>query len=76
MSWLALVVGRLSELVGAAALPMDKLFRTLGLKKAASRAYAALDEHTREAIQAYTAGVNAYLVRIGPPLVDCTGPVH
>eukprot|EP01051_Picozoa_sp_SAG22_P010489 SAG22_NODE_947_length_6367_cov_23.437460_9_plen_89_part_00 len=59
-----LAQGRLAELVGEAALPADKLFRTLGLgTKHAAAAFAALDGPTKAAVRAYTAGVNAYLVR-------------
>jgi penicillin amidase len=53
--------GRLAEVVGEAALPADKLFRTLGLAAAAQATVAALDVPARQALEAYTAGVNAYL---------------
>ena len=53
--------GRLAEIIGEAALPVDRLMRTLGLYRLAEAQYAALDEPTRIAFDAYTAGVNAYL---------------
>ncbi len=53
--------GRLSELVGAAALPLDRLSRTLGLERLAESSLAALDPPLRAKLDAYTAGVNAYL---------------
>ncbi len=53
--------GRLAELLGPAALNVDRLFRTLGLYRAAERGFAVLDAETRGAITAYAAGVNAFL---------------
>ncbi|MET0343713.1 MAG: penicillin acylase family protein [Polyangiales bacterium] len=53
--------GTLAELVGEDALEMDRLFRTLGLAKVADDVIAGLDARTREALEAYARGVNAYL---------------
>ncbi len=55
--------GRLSELVGpdADALAADKVVRTLGWRRVAQQEYAELDATTRGYLQAYAAGVNAYL---------------
>lgn len=53
--------GTYAELVGAAALPTDVLFRTLGLRRAAQRSYDAASERTRRALQAYAEGVNAWV---------------
>jgi penicillin amidase len=53
--------GRLAEILGEEALPADKMFRTLGLTRIARASAAAMDESTRSALDAYTAGVNAYL---------------
>ena len=53
--------GRLAEVVGAGALETDKFLRTLGVYEAAKSAYVALDAPAREMLEAYTAGVNAFL---------------
>ena len=52
--------GRLSELLGAASLDVDRFYRTLGLYRAAEQAYAALDDDTRALYRAYADGVNGY----------------
>jgi penicillin amidase len=53
--------GRLAEVLGESALASDRFFRTLGLGRAAAREWVLLDETTRAALQAYAAGVNAFL---------------
>lgn len=53
--------GRLSEVFGAKALPADKFLRTLGLHRYAEATLPHFDASTRAALDAYTAGVNAYL---------------
>lgn len=53
--------GRLSEIFGEAALPADRLARTLDLWGAAGRELESLSELDRTRIEAYTAGVNARL---------------
>ncbi len=53
--------GRLSELVGPATLPHDRLMRTLGLYRAAEASLENLAPETRALLEAYAAGVNAYL---------------
>ncbi len=53
--------GRLSEVLGKSAISKDKFLRTLGVYKAAERTYAALDDDTRDLMQTYADGVNAYL---------------
>lgn len=55
--------GRLSELFGARALGSDRFFRGIGLAAAAERDLSALDAASLAALEAYTAGVNAYLER-------------
>jgi penicillin G amidase len=55
-----LAQGRLAELLGAGALPVDRLYRTLGLGAAARRALADLAPPYRAWLAAYAAGVNAY----------------
>ena len=59
--------GRLSEVVGEAALPSDKLLRTLGLHRLAETAYERLSERARSHVDSYVAGINGYLeTRSGP----------
>ncbi len=54
-------MGRLSEILGAPALPIDKMFRTLGLWQYVHKISPTLDDDTRKTLQAYTDGVNAYI---------------
>ena len=53
--------GRLAELAGEQALPLDRMIRTLGLERLAENELATLDPAVRAQIDAYTAGVNAYI---------------
>ncbi|WP_282609063.1 penicillin acylase family protein [Pelagibius sp. Alg239-R121] len=53
--------GRLSEVVGGATLRIDKIMRTLGIYTLAEASYGKLSPEVRTAIDAYTAGVNAYI---------------
>ena len=53
--------GRLAELVGPAALPHDRLMRTLGLYRVAEANLEILPPETRDLFDAYAEGVNAYL---------------
>lgn len=53
--------GRMAELFGESALPIDKFFRTLGFKDKAEKAYNALPDATKSILIAYAEGVNAYL---------------
>ncbi|MFN8010253.1 MAG: penicillin acylase family protein [Holophagaceae bacterium] len=53
--------GRLSELVGAGALPLDRIHRTYGFREVAAAAVPLLPAEERQALEAYAAGVNAYL---------------
>ncbi len=53
--------GTLAEVLGAKALPSDRLFRTLGLHAIAERNLSALDAGTRATLEAYSQGINAYL---------------
>ena len=62
--------GRLAELFGAAALPLDRMMRTLGVRQAADADYAALPADTRAMLDAYARGVNAWIAahgRFGTP---------
>ena len=53
--------GRLSEIVGPAAVAGDRFMRTLGLYRRADASFAHLKPATRAWLDAYAAGVNAYL---------------
>jgi penicillin amidase len=58
--------GTLAELLGPDALPSDVQLRTLGLRRAAERSWAAASPQLRSAVTAYTEGVNAKLAAGGP----------
>jgi len=55
--------GRLAEWFGPAALPTDKFMRVLGIYRAAEEEYRALSPDTRSELDAYVAGVNAWLAQ-------------
>ncbi len=54
-------MGRLSEIVGEAALEADIFLRTVGVNRGAQQDYAHLDQATKDILQAYADGVNAYI---------------
>lgn len=56
-----LASGRLAEILGRVALPLDRWVRTLGLRRAAEQEPALLDREVSEALESYAAGINAYL---------------
>ena len=56
-----LASGDLAEIFGAQALPMDRAYRTLGLRRAAERDVELLDPESRAALDAYARGVNAFI---------------
>ncbi len=58
--------GRLTELAGAAALPLDREARGLGLPRAAEAKLRAMPADERALLDAYAAGVNAYVATLGP----------
>jgi penicillin G amidase len=60
--------GRLSEVVGEAALETDKFLRTLGVYHYAELTIPNLSEETRRVLESYVAGVNAYLTTRSGPL--------
>lgn len=60
--------GRLAEVLGPAALPTDRLIRTLGFDRAARASLAHLRPDTVALLEAYAAGVNAYLATRSGPL--------
>jgi penicillin amidase len=53
--------GRLSEVVGPEGLPADRFLRTIGLMRAAREAWPRIDGRSRALIEAYVAGINAFL---------------
>ena len=53
--------GRLAEIAGAGALGSDRAMRTFGLPELAERDAETLPQPVRDQLQAYTAGVNAFL---------------
>jgi penicillin amidase len=56
-----IAAGRLAEVLGPAALETDRFVRTLGVRRAARANLERLDDETRAALDAYAAGVNAFL---------------
>jgi penicillin amidase len=53
--------GRLAEALGSGGLETDRFLRTVGVRRAAQANLAHLDEATREHLEAYAAGVNAFV---------------
>src|SRR5205823_5887388 len=53
--------GRLSEVLGEAALPQDRFLRTVGFGRAARTAWEATAPWARQQIEWYVAGVNAFI---------------
>ena len=53
--------GRLAEFLGERAYDVDRLMRTLGIARIAERIVARLDAETLAGLEAYAAGVNAFL---------------
>ena len=53
------VRGRISEMAGAEGLPVDRLMRTLGIRRAAEAEEAALDPQLRGLLERFCEGVNA-----------------
>lgn len=52
--------GELAEILGEAALPVDKLIRTLGIYQAAQKQYAGYPEDVKAGLQAYSKGIQAF----------------
>ncbi|HJZ77183.1 MAG TPA: penicillin acylase family protein, partial [Vicinamibacterales bacterium] len=53
--------GRLSEVLGAAAVPQDRFLRTVGFGRAAKNAWEATPAWAKQQINAYLSGVNAFI---------------
>ena len=60
--------GRLAEVVGSPAIKSDRFMRTLGLYRLAEQQYASLSQDVQQALDAYAAGVNAWLFNHKGPL--------
>lgn len=56
--------GRLSELFGTRTLKIDEVMRRLDLYRLAMRSFAAQDAQTKAALEAYAAGVNAWIAQV------------
>ncbi|HXF68565.1 MAG TPA: penicillin acylase family protein [Thermoflexus sp.] len=59
--WRHIGTGRLSEMLGKTTLNQDRFIRTLGWNRAAQQDLEALEPEVRAVLEAYAAGVNAYL---------------
>jgi penicillin amidase len=59
--WRHLSGGRLSEMFGESQVETDMFLRTLGWARVAEQEWEMADEYSREILQAYADGVNAYL---------------
>ncbi|NIO17166.1 MAG: penicillin acylase family protein, partial [Deltaproteobacteria bacterium] len=57
--------GRLSEVLGEKALPIDTLFRTVGLAKIAREIYGKMDEQAKKFVDRYTHGINRFIETAG-----------
>ena len=73
--------GRVAEVLGKRGVPFDLLSRTIGFARVAERAWGMLTPPARDAVEAYSAGVNAFLAQCGssrlPPeyhLLRCPRP--
>lgn len=60
--------GRLAEIFGAPAVPVDLTMRTLRLYRDASASFDHLEPETRRLLEAYARGVNTYLAQSDQPL--------
>ncbi len=62
-----IAAGRLSEVVGAGGLDTDRFLRAIGVRRSAEASLQRLDDDTRRQLEAYAAGVNAFIAS-GPVL--------
>jgi len=62
-----ITAGRLSELVGKDGVQTDRVIRTMGWRKIAEAELPTLAASTRQYLQAYADGVNAYIKKAGSP---------
>ncbi len=54
-------LGKLSEVIGSKTVKVDRMFRTIGITRAAKAAWQKLDPVSKKILTAYSNGVNAYL---------------
>lgn len=66
--WRRTASGRLSEVIGESTLKLDRFLRTLGLARIAEENFEGLSVEVRQSLEAYAAGVNAYLETHDGPL--------
>ena len=64
--------GRLSEIIGAQTVEIDRSFRRLGLSEAADREVSLLDPDERAVLDAFAHGVNRYIAEKHPLPVEFT----
>src|SRR5664279_4778878 len=62
-----ITAGRLSEMVGKDGLQTDRVIRTMGWRRVAEAELPKLAPSTRQYLQAYADGVNAYITKAGSP---------
>ena len=62
-----ITAGRLSELIGSAGVDSDKVIRTMGWRRVAEQELPKLAPETRQYLQAYADGVNAYISQADSP---------
>ncbi len=63
-----LAAGRLAEVLGPPALPVDRWMRTLTMRRVAEFEVGLLDATTRDYLQSYANGINAFLAQARLPL--------
>jgi penicillin amidase len=70
-----IAAGRLAEALGPSALETDRFLRTLGVRRVAEASVKRYDAETRAGLEAYAAGVNAFLATrpVLPPEFWLTG---
>jgi penicillin amidase len=62
-----ITAGRLSEMIGKSGLQTDRVIRTMGWRQVAEAELPTLAPSTRQYLQAYADGVNAYIEKAGSP---------
>lgn len=60
--------GELAEVFGAGAVEVDRLHRVYGFRRVAEKLWAGASAHTREVIESYARGVNAWIEQCALPL--------
>ena len=63
-----IAAGRMAEILGPSALDTDRFLRSLGVRRNAKAIFGNLAPDTRAGLEAYAAGVNAYLAQRSGPL--------